>query len=93
LLAGIGREAPLRPCAYRAVGGCTLWALQVSELQPLLRTFPELHGRLTAAVHDRCAAYIGQQDAVVKLLLRCTTVDGVCGAATELRGVDSRLLA
>lgn len=53
LLAGVEREAPLRQCSYRAVGGCTLWALVVAELQPLLRTFPELRDRLSAAVHDR----------------------------------------
>lgn len=27
LLQGEGKDAPVRPCAYRAVGGCTLWAL------------------------------------------------------------------
>lgn len=39
----------VRTCTFRAVGGCTLWGLDVKEVQPLLKVFPDMVACLSAS--------------------------------------------
>lgn len=46
-----------RTCTFRAVGGCTLWRLDVREVEPLLKVFPDMAASLsTTAAGRTCAA-------------------------------------
>ncbi len=42
------KKGATRVCTFRAVGGCTLWGLDIAELAPLLKIFPAMTASLQA---------------------------------------------